>query len=143
MLVVVLAATIIVGIISCEKKDKKEPIVDDGPVSSSLIMGRWHSPKIGDVRTIEFKPDGTYFIETSNIRAEGSYNIIESQKTKFIDLTEDEYDATLFKMNVSENNNFDQLWVYYFVPRFGQIIVDIYSNNELLDKNTFAYSRYE
>ena len=134
---VALAAAISFGFISCDNKDKKEPIVDDGRLSSRELIGQWHNKFDGYY--IEFRKDSTYLFDSPDIRAEGNYTITESQKSERF-----AFDATLFKMNVSGNSGFNQFWVYCYKTSIGiiQISFDIYFNNELVVENKFGYLRY-
>jgi hypothetical protein len=136
MMVVALVAAISVGFTSCSDDDDDEN--NKGFVSSNFIMRKWYRPNYGNPieYEIEFKTDGTYIFEHPILgRTEGNYRIIETSKSEILG-----YDATLFKMLVSGNSGFDQFWVYYIVVSIdGQIVLEIYSNNELVD-DVWTYS---
>ena len=132
MMLVVLIATIS----SCGNNDNDK----DDVINPAYLMRTWDASKSEDKRIFEFKQDGTYFFETSTGRTEGNYRITESKNTKFVYFG-DEYDATLFKMLVTGSSDFDQLWIYYAIyTTTGQLAIDFYLSNELVDKCTFLYT---
>ena len=137
MMMVGFAASISIGVTSCSK-DNNQPEIDD----SRLIMGQWRCLYSfeGGVYRIEFKTDGTYNFENLKLGSgEGNYKIYETLKNQKITFEGDDeiYNATLYKMLASENNGFDQIWVYHYIA--SAITVEFYSNNELLPDKLWVY----
>ena len=151
MMVAVLIAAMSVGFTSCSK-DNEEPEKD---LTAAPIMGSWQTlghDNSSIVAEFTFNIDGTYsyniygeysynedvtyFYVPENERSfNGLYRITEKQKTTYVLFgDEDEKNATLYKMLVSESNVFDQLWVYHTssVTGFGNLTIHLYSNNELV-----------
>jgi len=139
MIVVILIAAMSVGLISCGENKEPEPNIPDWP-----IMRKWTNLIVG--YTIEFKTDGTYsFMHSILGETNGFYRITERKEDVTwliswfnedadIDVYE-EYNAIyMYKILVSGNVNFDQLWVYYSRNSWGPLIgVEIYNNDELLE----------
>ena len=163
MMAVALVAIISIGLSSCSKDDNSS---DKGLLSSSLIKQQLHSYFViaGDTVTrylLEFKTDGTYIFDTPSLgRTEGNYRITDSIKTKYeyIDhltfwngvpcdtIIYYEYDATLFKIIVSESNVFDQFWVYCYLynPIYSCAIdFEVYYNNELVKIDYPSLDQYD
>ena len=127
-------ATMSVGITSCSE-EKKEPVD-----RSYLIMGEWKCfiDQCKNYR-IEFYEDSTYSYESPEVgNGSGNYRILATLKNREVRLGDRDgdpiNDATLFIIEVSSNDVFDQLWVYHFISLANTpcIAVDYYSNNVLL-----------
>ena len=152
IMAVTLIAMMSVSFASCSNDDEN---IDEGILSSDQIMKRWHYYHYisGDTITVyllEFKKNGTYIFDTPSLgKTEGNYRIADSIKTKYeysehltlwnsvpCDTTiHHEYDATLFKIFVSESSIFDQFWMYcYYKNPMGSLEMhfDVYYNNEIV-----------
>jgi len=156
-IVALLIAAMSVGFTSCNK-DNKEPEMLSLPGS---VMGDWYENYLtleesGGYRYVYeyrfgFKTDGTYSYVTPNESINGLYRLIEIINETTVDFTFINgegveviatYDASLYKMLVSESSDFDQVWVYHHSEQnYSRLIVDLYSNNELVQK-CGPYRRY-
>ena len=135
MMMVSLAATMSVGFSSCDRK--KDPVDH-----SHLIIDSWRCVhNLGAGHRIEFKEGSTYSWGNPNLEPQngaGNYRILatfENKEVRLGDRKGDPRKATLFIIEVSPNDVFDQLWVYHYYsasPREPVISVEYYSNNELL-----------
>ena len=144
---VALAATISVVFTTCSNDDEKPTEIDN----SYFIKGiTWLNYMTDDGSQdsrygIKFNDDGTYSYTTPTESVAGNYKIFESLKSTGVisaswngNEFEGEYDYSLFKMNVTGNSDFDQLWVYYVSgPIESRLIVHFYSNNILVRKPAF------
>ena len=135
MLMLALAASMCVGLTSC-KEDEKKPPAD----YFRNLTGRWSYTPIGYPvgYTIVFNSDSTYFYETPKLGSgTGKYQIIQTLENKEIKYNNGDeeitHKATLIKIGVTPNNDFEQIWVYFFFSGIVyQIVVFYYSNGEFL-----------
>ena len=145
IMMVALAATISVVFTTCSKDEEKPEEINDTIIKGIL----WYSHIINggqDSRYgFKFNPDGTYSYDTPSESVTGNYKTFESQKStgvlKYLwqdNEFEEEWEYTLFKMNVTGSSDFDQLWVYKNSASGGSIIVHFYYNNELVQKPAFG-----
>ena len=151
MMVAALAATMCVGFTSC---DDKKGGNDDGLLfDSSFFMSKWVNYLAHC--NIEFKENGAFSLNTPSIQTEGRYSIVSNLNTKLSypkyvvqdDGTgmyqEVETDATLFIMEVTQCDYFDQMRVYCFIDMVKHeyvqpirlIRVSLFSNNELVEES--------
>jgi len=91
MMMVALAATMCVVFTACSKDDEVEHEVD----YSGLILGLWECRSYNFQENmletqgfIEFKTNNTYFYESLTENYEGNYRITESERTKYMRITE-------------------------------------------------------
>ena len=147
-MVALLIVAIGIGLTFTSCKDNKEPEED----SLSLIIGKWALRGESNIYTnfdIEFTEDGSYIYMIENKTINGNYKLTGTEKTTvdIFDIWSGEYsftqEATLYKMLASGSNDFDQLWVYYYVTEngYGQLVVHLYSVNKLV-QNLGLCSRY-
>ena len=151
----VLMAAMSVGLTSCSKDDNKEPEIE---ISSAPIMGKWYYVVEGQIDTryyIEFKTDNKFSYSSFNSEIgtiSGDYEIISAEKVTFTSfLSEDSpgvyveiptivYDATLFKMKISEIKGYSHLWVYHYYPSQsgdGYLIVRSFNGFTLRNQDCF------
>jgi len=128
-MMVALAATMSVGFTSC-----KEDLPQIKPDYSERLIGTWkfNPPWLPIGYTIEFTGEGTYSYENPEQGSgTGNYKIIrtiENQEVRTGDRQGEPDKAALLIIEVTPNDTFDQIWVYY-IHQGKLIAVDYYSNN--------------
>ena len=145
MMAPIVLTIIIIGLISCKDKESEpEPKPD---LSALDLFRKWYimmelDSGIVDRRYyLEFK-EQTYFYISKDETINGLYLITEKEKSTYDVLSKNirgeeivlkDFVCTLYKMNASGSNVFDQLWVYCMRnPGSSGIIVHAYSNNEFV-----------
>ena len=144
---VALAATISVVFTTCSNDDEKPTEIDNSYFIKDIF---WYSyiNEEGHYDSrygIKFNSDGTYSYTTPTESFAGNYKISETLKSTGVlssiwndNEFEEEYDYSLFKMNVTGSSDFDQLWVYHVsTTTVSRLIVHFYTNNVLVRKPFF------
>jgi len=140
-MMVALAATMSVGITSC-----KEDLPQIKPDYTERLIGIWRFTPIDFPvgYTIEFTSEGTYSYENPEQGSgSGNYKIIktiENQEVRVGDRIGEPKKATLLIIEVTPDDTFDQIWVYY-INEQKQIAVDYYSKNIRKTGNLYVLSR--
>jgi len=141
VLIVALAATMSVGFTSCNDDIKKE---GPKPDYSGRLIGKWKCIPWGLAGYfIDFKDDGTYSYENPEQGSgAGKYRVIETvldQEVKFGDL---DVKTALLVIEVSPNDVFDRIQVYYYPSQIPQISVKYYSRGQLLTDSSYVLHLY-
>jgi len=147
VLIVALAATICVGFASCNEDIPKPPPAD----RSHYIISHWgclHDMCKGYY--IIFNENSTYSYGNPHFgTGVGNYKILatlENQEVRTGNGTGEPKKCTLFILEVTPNDVFDQIWVYHWVEHSGaytfyEVAVEYYSKGTLLpDDFLFALS---
>ena len=140
MIAVVLTTAVIVGFASCNKDDKEE--VNPVEIGMSYLVNVQWVPSFGDeIHVLEFKKDGTYSYEDRNGIINGIYVVTESKLTNIEQRFLNVNSVYLYKMQVSGNTEFDQLYVYYDIhdASYQQIFVEFYLDNEIVERQDNKY----
>lgn len=149
-----MAAILCIGFTACGKDNADDNGKEVLFYNSDKLIRKWHIPNPFGVLpsnyAIEFIYGETYIIKNPIFGIiEGNYKITDSLNTmrwaygfdeEIGDNKYKEFNATLFKMQVSKNDHFDQMQVYILRPNPKDvnvflINVGLFFNNELVEES--------